>query len=312
MRKFYSFFVVALVAIFAHTASAQYTMGDYTVSPASGATVKSIENVTIAFKGLADGIDAHINPSNAGQYINITSHDGDEYKPTSYKAGIGSSIDNLDLTFPAITKAGTYTLTIAAGVVKDYDQAETSDEGEQYSVNGEITATYTIEQTYMNVWTLDPASGSELTSISKITIAFPETMNRDGIDEYSSPESNVTLTCGDKVYKPQSSRLLDDYYTAELTFETITEPGEYTLHIPADVYKEFDTYENESANPEIFAFYTIKETLGIEDVAVGANKASNVYDIYGRTVLRNANADAVNSLESGIYIVNGKKVLIRK
>ncbi len=72
------------------------------------------------------------------------------------------------------------------------------------------------------------------------------------------------------------------------------------------------TYENESANPEIYAFYTIKETLGIEDVAVGANKASNVYDIYGRTVLRNANADAVNSLESGIYIVNGKKVLIRK
>ncbi len=110
------------------------------------------------------------------------------------------------------------------------------------------------------------------------------------------------------MYKPKSATLLSDYYRAELTFETITEPGEYTLHIPADVYKEFDTYENESANPEIYAFYTIKETLGIEDVAVGANKASNVYDIYGRAVLRNANA--VNSLESGI--VNGKKVLIRK
>lgn len=78
------------------------------------------------FQRPCDGIDAHINPSNAGQYINITSADGDVYKPTSFKAGIGSSIDNLDLTFPAITKAGTYTLTIAAGVVKDYDQAETA------------------------------------------------------------------------------------------------------------------------------------------------------------------------------------------
>ena len=311
MKKIYSVFV-ALVAIFAQTASAQYTMGDYTLTPASGSTVKSIENVTVTFKGLADGIDAHINPSNAAQYISITSADGDVYKPTSFKAGIGSGFDNLDLTFPTITKAGTYTLTIDEGVVKDYEQAETADEGEQYSVNGKITATYTIAQTYMNVWTLDPASGSELTSISKIIIAFPETENRNGIDEYGSPENNITLACGDKVYKPVSARLLDDYYRAEITFETITEPGEYTLHIPADVYKEFDTYENESANPEIYAFYTIKDTMGIEDVAVGAKKAGKVYDIYGRVILHNVSGDAVNSLDAGIYIVNGKKVLIRK
>lgn len=302
MKKIYTLIAAAILAS-APAAMAQYTMGNYTINPASGSTVSSIETITVTFNGLEDGIDQHILPSNVGEYITIT--DGTEvYKAISYSAGT-TQIDDLVITFPKITKAGTYTLNIAEGVVKDYDQAETAEAGEGYSVNGAITATYTIAQTYMNVWTLDPANGSTVNSLRVINLTFPRTETRDGIDEYSDPMSHITLTCGNTVYTPVSCELTSDYIGAIITFEAISTPGVYTLKIDADVYKEFDTYENESANPEITAVYTIASQVGVEE-APATDAAQTVYDLQGR------HYGSLEGLDAGIYICNGKKILIRK
>lgn len=318
MKKLYTtLFAAVLAGAFSATfaqSSVNYTMGNYTITPASGSTVKEIETITVTFNGLADGIDAHIMSGNAGNYISIT--DGTEvYKPIEFYAGTGKTgIDDLILVFPKIGKAGTYTLDIAEGVVMDYDQAESHDEGEGYSVNGPITATYTIAETVMNVYTITPASGSTVTSISDIYIKFPKSAASEGVDQYSYASDVVTLSGNGQVYKPTNIIICgSDYDEVRLHFENpITEPGEYVLNVKEGVFKEYGSYEDESVNPAITATYTIAGTSGLKTVNVEENESVTVVDVLGRVVLKNADKSAVENLESGIYIVNGKKVAIRK
>ncbi|MDE6368859.1 MAG: hypothetical protein K2K94_06440 [Muribaculaceae bacterium] len=317
MKKLYTTLLATVIAGSFVAVSAQsgveYTMGNYTINPASGSTVKSIETITVTFNGLADGIDAHILTSNVGNYISIT--DGtDVYKPIEFYAGTGKAkIDDLVIVFPKIAKAGTYTLDIAEGVVMDYDQAESHDEGEGYSINGPITATYTIAETVMNVYTVTPASGSTVSSITDINIKFPKAAASDGVDQYSYASDNVTLTGNGQVYKPAIVIAGADYDEVRLHFdEAITEPGQYVLTVKEGVFKEYGSYEDESVNPEIVATYTIEGTTGLQIIGVEEDQTVTVVDVLGRVVLQNADKSAVESLENGLYIVNGKKVAIGK
>lgn len=56
---------------------------------------------------------------------------------------------------------------------------------------------------------------------------------------------------------------------------------------------------------------TLTATSGIASVVLDNNN-NVVYSISGRVVLKNAPASAVRNLEEGIYVVNGKKVYIRR
>lgn len=162
----------------------------------------------------------------------------------------------------------------------------------------------------MDVYTLDPESGSVVESISTILISFPESNNYDGIDEYVDPVDVVTITCGNQVYRPTSSEIVYNYYEAELHFDAITDPGEYTLHIPRGVWKEFDTEEDTSVNPEITAKYIIEDNyVGVSEI--GTAQTVTVVDAMGRTLLRNADRRHLNTLAPGLYIVNGLKKVVR-
>lgn len=304
MIKFYSLLCAAAIALTAN-ADVNYTMNNWSINPANGQTVNRIEKVVVTFSGLADGIDTHILDSNAPEYISITCGD-DVYYPIKFQAGT-VDIDQLVLTFNPITKAGVYTLNIKDGVVCDFEQKETHEEGEGYSVNPPITAEFIIAEDIMNVWELDPASGSKVSSLSTFVINFPKTFYRDGIDEYSNIEANVTLTCGENVYHPIDSEITSDYSGWNITFERITEPGKYTLFIPEGVFKEFDSYEDESINPDIFAYYEITQAVGVESIEQTDAKVNAIYDMQGRRL----NATCIDALDHGIYVVNGKKTVVR-
>ena len=263
MKKLYTV-LFAIVAFVSFPAFAQYTMANYTITPGSYETVKEIETVTIHWSGLADGIEAHIIPSNVGEYVNITS--GDEvYKAKAMYAGTSTAptVDDLVLVFDKITAPGTYTLNVAAGIVMDYDQQQSADEGETYSTNGYITATYKIgadsQEGPMSIYILDPEDGAEVTSIKTISIEFPETADMDGIDEYGLADEKITITCGDEVYYPVGLDFNDDYTGAEITFDAISEPGTYVLKIEAGTYRLFGDAEPEEneLNPEITATYIV-------------------------------------------------------
>ncbi|MCH5220576.1 MAG: hypothetical protein J1F20_08405 [Muribaculaceae bacterium] len=54
-------------------------------------------------------------------------------------------------------------------------------------------------------------------------------------------------------------------------------------------------------------------TAGVESIETDFNnvEGANVYDLSGRCVIVNVSADRINDLNKGIYIVNGKKVLVK-
>ena len=56
---------------------------------------------------------------------------------------------------------------------------------------------------------------------------------------------------------------------------------------------------------------SVTSTSGIEAIQADRNTKSDVYNLQGICVGRRMSADKINSLPSGIYIVNGTKTVIR-
>ena len=74
-------------------------------------------------------------------------------------------------------------------------------------------------------------------------------------------------------------------------------------------------YESEEYYPEMrytFGEYT-DVAAGVENVAADAVAADGftVYNLQGVPVLRSGSADQLRSLPAGLYIVNGRKQVIR-
>ena len=55
----------------------------------------------------------------------------------------------------------------------------------------------------------------------------------------------------------------------------------------------------------------ISEASGIENINIENAYNGNVYNMQGILVIKNANAEQINSLPAGLYIVNGKKVILK-
>ncbi len=158
------------------------------------------------------------------------------------------------------------------------------------------------------VYEITPESGSKVTSISEVTVA----LNDPGINVRNLDASSV------KVYKDGSSEPYAsatayyemgtsvNYYAAriEFDFDTITEPGEYMIVIPEGSFYIAETGTwNDPQNEEIDIYYTIEgETTGIGSATIDAG---------GENVYYNLSGQRVASPRNGVYILNGKKVVVK-
>lgn len=91
---------------------------------------------------------------------------------------------------------------------------------------------------------------------------------------------------------------------------TITADGTYTLTIPAGALYN-DSEGNYSNLEDIVIVYVIGTGTGIDSIVANAGGKVDVYTVNGVNVLRNADAAAVKALKKGLYIINGKKVVIK-
>ena len=89
-----------------------------------------------------------------------------------------------------------------------------------------------------------------------------------------------------------------------------TEAGTYVLEIPEGAISNDDT---KKVNPALSYTYTIAENpgVGVETVETAEALRGDVYTTAGVLVLRNADAEAVKTLERGIYIINGRKFVVK-
>ena len=156
-------------------------------------------------------------------------------------------------------------------------------------------------------------------SLEKVTLSYGDAIIFAAFDPkfygnlYKETESGYDLVASVEPVE------INNWTAAEYKFsEPIVENGTYKFVIPQGAYGDFDyigsVWNGNAvgvANPEITLIYKIDSGSGIDSV-IGAGEAVDVYSLQGVVGLRGADAAAVNALPSGLYIINGKKVMVRK
>lgn len=204
------------------------------------------------------------------------------------------------------TEPGRYSLVIPSNTF----MCENSMSGESiankatmvnYTIGGDEPDETVFDFTYSSV---DPAAGN-VAEIAKVTFTFAEDVSIVLYDAY------ILDTDGNEVRKADIKGDFSDWKIAYMEFEPVTEPGDYVLYIPKGSLGDeaFGAGEGGHANDDIRLSYTI-EPAGIGSVA-GETLRGDVYNVAGVLVLRDADSDAVKTLDKGIYIVGGKKVVVK-
>lgn len=215
--------------------------------------------------------------------------------------------------FTAITEEGNYLL---------YVPAQYFNMGEGQDTNAETFFTYYVVSAggvsyTITPKTVTPADGSTVSEIATITLEFAEVV----YSPYDAPKAKLYKVTDKEEMLIEEMEADDsrneDYFNPtiyDFNFTKKTDAGNYKVVIAQGTFGTGDWDETGGqagkANPEIVLNYTI-ETVSV-DAIIAAGEAVNVYTAQGIQVLRNAEAAALNELPAGFYIVNGKKVIIRK
>lgn len=190
------------------------------------------------------------------------------------------------------------------------------------------SATYTLPSTILSytvkpntpfpALNIVPAAGN-IESLSSFSIFIRSLVQTWKADMYYKPiKGTLTLPNGEVVeIDPNNFTMIledpDNFWSPIIGQEydlgtTYTEEGNYVLQIPAHMFflENNDTLEN----PDWTVIWNIG-TTGVAEVFDNTD-SFNVYDINGRSIFLNGTPDDLNSLPAGMYIINGKKVMIRK
>lgn len=160
----------------------------------------------------------------------------------------------------------------------------------------------------------DPEDGATVESLNTILIAP------------AVPFSNqqVTMTKKAKLFKVEDGVrgaqicTLTGKAASDRTYVTLTLPdankdledGDYEMEVPAGAF----TFNIDGVpgiqSPLMVFHYTVK-TNNTRVAGIAADENVTVYTMTGVCVMRNAEREALNTLAKGIYVVNGRKVVIK-
>ena len=275
----------------------------YTFDPADGSTItyEKYIDITVNFPEIGDD---ELASRNGHEWSEITLSNGTEtYRP--YNGSPLSSFKGFKAMFnlPETMTAGTYTLTVPSGFYTSESKVTTP----------EITGTFTFTEQAPNplaTYSFIPNPDESVTTLSEVKMLFPAVLPEEEITVEEGWLEYITL------YKEEPEESIPAIsYTQEATtegkvvtfkFEKAATTGTYYFGIPARALNLGDFTNDE----DITATYTVDST-SVEAIGI-ENGTADVYDMTGRTVLRAADADALRTLDGGLYIINGKKVIVRK
>ena len=159
---------------------------------------------------------------------------------------------------------------------------------------------------------VSPELGATVETLSQITIT-----NAIGKTAYPMTVSGVVYTYpqilnedGEVVRTLDSLSFSDDGKQVTWSFEPISDNGAYVLEIPHQYFSFGAEAEGFNSNAAYFEYFVKNNGSSVAGIS-NDNELLNVFGICGVQVLRNADRSAIKSLNPGLYIVNGKKVVIR-
>ena len=279
----------------------------FTTNYNDGDRVKELGNLEITFKNVTEFEMVE------GKAIIVALPSGDEI------AGeVKKETDKFVVSFDAdFTEVGIYTFIIPAGAFT-MDGAE----NEGRVINVEL---YSFEIIPLQVEDVYPKAGETVDSLDRIVIKFNQIISLTKDENWQLISREINLTCGDKTYTltyNSSSNISDQLeYLVNAEWDgfkyattPITEAGEYTLDLSQIIVDYAGEVEQGQWGPEATwhrqnqaceGTYSVKvsgNAAGIKDAPVIEGEQI-IYDLLGRRV--------GNITGAGIYIVNGRKVIIK-
>lgn len=208
---------------------------------------------------------------------------------------------NVTFSLPeTITNEGVYTLVIPEGFFNF-----SKDDNQEVSINAVRSVAYEIRGEAPAIeYTAVPAPGNVKTLGDEISVYFP---NGPGI---GSGDPQLIINGAAPIRLEATPEYPEDFSDPAMTLK-VTLPKTYTA---------FGTYEfvfpngylldmNGNAIGEVKLTYFLG-AVGIEDITEGA-ASLDIYTLDGRRVVISGDADALKTLGTGLFIVNGKKVILK-
>lgn len=298
---------------------------DYTLTPAANSTVTDLQGVVITFDEVKVGFYEN-NRMPVAVLENVNT--GTTYVCYEPDLNDRAQTDGNSYTFmfleedseepyaPAtISEIGEYLLTIKGMYVE--------------GANGDyidlpvITVKYSIAYPYTYI--LDPANEATVSQIQFVNLEFPNNKNIEFVENTSRNAAVLTFgtaTGDDEVayFCAEPTRetfvesdgvvytfaftdydgngvIIDEggwYYLAINGFATVDENGEYDEFLPTITA----AYYVDSESSKVTKIETVEGVF-------------NVFNINGVQIVRNGNASSLNNLPAGLYIINGKKVMVK-
>ena len=312
-----------------------YDITPVEVAPASGSNVAAINDIVLTFA------DATFYPMNgSAPQIQLYAKEGpgatllqsiDFYNESQFSMNDDWNPTVYTIHFEEVIADGEYEVVIPQGLFCDIEYDES--EGKSGHANAEIVLNYTIGSTSVPSKadfsilpvSVTPADNTTVAEISTVTVEFGEVVFpmqyfeglavtfAEGVLYKVSDEGEEEISSVEPVDNPAAvwfNPMIYDFH-----FKVVTDNGQYKVVIPKGTFGD-DPFlgsdgEEGKANAEIILYYAIGETVGVDAIVAG-DSVINVYDINGVQILKNANVEAAKELKSGLYIINGKKVMIRR
>lgn len=160
-----------------------------------------------------------------------------------------------------------------------------------------------------------PANGSIVEELSHFVFAFTKEATTHSEDAALQPrlyaEGYPMYYNLDWTKENSEGKMIKTTEAALKTEEPVLGNGVHILEIPTGYFID----RNGNPIEGITLRYTIRNNsgiqAGIEDIAADGSNKWTVYNITGAKVLETTNADDLKNLAKGIYIINGKKRLIK-
>ena len=193
---------------------------------------------------------------------------------------------------------GALTVTVPAGAVSISGQPTTE----------EISYTWNLVQPKTYTMVVTPADRSIVRSLKEFTVEFPDAKTAELFTQgFVNFKKGYMVVGGFASIEAVAGA---EHPTFTITYPNeVTEAGEYTLYFNQGAF----TLDGSQESPETTFTYTVDPNAsGVSDILAGEDGKVTVATLGGVLMLKDAEASDLNLLPAGIYIVNGKKVAIRK
>lgn len=211
--------------------------------------------------------------------------EGDAMRYTALMAALGDIVP--------VYGYGEYSIEIAAGIVINTD-------GE---INKAQTLTFNVLDTHVAATVSQEGNTIYISFDDEALEVYNPYDSEISIIDYSDPDApRINLTWGENI------SIVDNKVVVDIEGLGLVDKQYYELYIEEDYFYVGDENKTSAAVSYTFEFDIL---AGITGISADANGMYRVYNLNGMNVLNTTDARDIKGLAKGLYIINGKKAIIR-